>query len=142
MTDTKELRKLAEAATPGPWNYYDDSLSTGRIEIVALGKTVTRIYRSVPEEDGANAEFIAAANPQTIIALLDTIEAQAAEIEELKASTITHCEWYAARNQITHQAALLKQCWGYFNEIRMNDDQNRWTCDQAIAAIEQWENGK
>ncbi len=44
--------------------------------------------------------------------------------------------------QIEAQAALLKQCWGYFNEIRMNDDQNRWTCDQAIAAIEQYERGE
>ena len=139
MTDTKELRKLAEAATPGPWNYYDDSLSTGRIEIVALGKTVTRIYRSVPEEDGANAEFIAAANPQTIIALLDTTEAQAAEIEELKASTITHCEWYAARNQITHQAALLKQCKGVLDYYKYDPMTEHARLHEALAAIEQYE---
>ena len=41
--------------TPGPWTFYDDTASTGRIEIVALGKTVARIYRSVPEEDLPNA---------------------------------------------------------------------------------------
>ena len=142
MTDTKELRKLAEAATPGPWNYYDDSLSTGRIEIVAPGKTVTRIYRSVPEEDGANAEFIAAANPQTIIALLDTIEAQAAEIERLKASFTNELDSLSNRNYQLRmanadQAALLKRCkeamgWHY----RCTD------CTEELAAIEQWENGK
>ena len=47
--------------TPGPWTFYDDTASTGRIEIVALGKTVARIYRSVPEEDLPNARLIAAA---------------------------------------------------------------------------------
>lgn len=47
--------------TPGPWNLYDDTASTGRIEIVALGKTVARIYHSVPEEDLPNAHLIAAA---------------------------------------------------------------------------------
>ena len=54
--------------TPGPWNLYDDTASTGRIEIVALGKTVARIYRSVPEEDLPNARLIAAA-PEMLYAL-------------------------------------------------------------------------
>lgn len=49
--------------TPGPWDFYDDSNDgkTNRIEIVALGKTVARIYQSVPEEDLPNAKLIAAA---------------------------------------------------------------------------------
>lgn len=49
--------------TPGPWAVYDDSNDgkTNRIEIAALGKTVARIYHSVPEEDLPNARLIAAA---------------------------------------------------------------------------------
>lgn len=49
--------------TPGPWSFYDDSNDgkTNRIEIVAIGKTVARIYHSVPEEDLPNARLIAAA---------------------------------------------------------------------------------
>jgi hypothetical protein len=49
--------------TPGPWVVYDDSNNgkTNRIEIAALGKTVARIYHSVPEEDLPNARLIAAA---------------------------------------------------------------------------------
>ena len=49
--------------TPGPWNFYDDSNDgkTNRIEIVAVGKTVARIYHSVPAEDLPNARLIAAA---------------------------------------------------------------------------------
>lgn len=71
-----QLHKVAEAATPGPWSFYDDSNDgkTNRIEIVAIGKTVARIYHSVPEEDLPNAAHIAAANPSTILQLLDYIE--------------------------------------------------------------------
>ena len=51
------------AHTPGPWSFYDDSNDgkTNRIEIVAIGKTVARIYHSVPAEDLPNARLIAAA---------------------------------------------------------------------------------
>ena len=70
------LRKLAKEATPGPWSFYDDSNDgkTNRIEIVAIGKTVARIYHSVPDEDLPNARLIATANPSTILQLLDYIE--------------------------------------------------------------------
>jgi hypothetical protein len=58
--------------TPGPWVVYDDSNNgkTNRIEIAALGKTVARIYHSVPEEDLPNARLIAAA-PDLLEALQD-----------------------------------------------------------------------
>lgn len=64
--------------TPGPWNLYDDTASTGRIEIVALGKTVARIYRSVPEEDLPNARLIAAAPDllealRGVVAMIDSL---------------------------------------------------------------------
>lgn len=64
--------------TPGPWNFYDDTKSTGRIEIVALGKTVARIYHSVPEEDLPNARLIAAAPD-----LLSALELMVYMIEEM-----------------------------------------------------------
>lgn len=56
--------------TPGPWSFYDDSNDgrTNRIEIVAIGKTVARIYHSVPAEDLPNARLIAAA-PDLLAAL-------------------------------------------------------------------------
>ena len=56
--------------TPGPWKFYDDSNDgkTNRIEIVAIGKTVARIYHSVPEEDIPNARLIASA-PELLEAL-------------------------------------------------------------------------
>ena len=56
--------------TPGPWSFYDDSNDgkTNRIEIVAIGKTVARIYHSVPDEDLPNARLIAAA-PELLASL-------------------------------------------------------------------------
>lgn len=49
--------------TPRPWVVYDDSNDgkTNRIEIAAMGKTVARIYNSVPEQDMPNAHLIASA---------------------------------------------------------------------------------
>lgn len=62
MTDfLEELRRLKAAATKGPWRVYDDSNDgkTNRIEIVAIGKTIAHIYRSVPAVDLPNANLIA-----------------------------------------------------------------------------------
>ncbi len=60
--------------TPGPWVVYDDrnDWKTNRIEIAARGKTVARIYHSVPEEDLPNARLIAAA-PDLLEALQDIV---------------------------------------------------------------------
>lgn len=46
------------------WAVYDDRKSTGRIELVGIGKTVARMYltNSCEVEDLANAEFCAAAS--------------------------------------------------------------------------------
>src|ERR1035437_1328666 len=81
---TQQLRTLALAATPGPWTFYDDrnDAKTNRMEIVAVGKTVARIYQSVPEEDYHNAAYIAAVSPDAVIALLDQIDALTARFDE------------------------------------------------------------
>jgi hypothetical protein len=66
--------------TPGPWVVYDDSNDgkTNRIEIAARGKTVARIYHSVPEEDLPNARLIAAA-PDLLEALNTWLKQYSAE---------------------------------------------------------------
>lgn len=71
MTD--DLRKLAEAATPGPWQKIDD---TG---IWAVCSDMHRVGIDFNESDAA---FIAAANPAKIIELLDAIEAQRKLLEQ------------------------------------------------------------
>lgn len=74
--DTKKLRELANAATPGPW-FVNEDANYGNIWV---DSSVTK--EGVALCDGgdwigpcaANAAFIAAANPQTVLELLDEIE--------------------------------------------------------------------
>jgi len=65
-TQYKELRELAEKATPGPWK------REGRYIKVNMQQPVVCEVESRESRD--NAAFIAAANPQTILALLQELE--------------------------------------------------------------------
>jgi len=71
MIDRTELRKLAEAATPGPW-----FVTKGvRDEVLPIA-----FHASDPSPDhrvAENATYIAAANPETIKALLNEDELDA-----------------------------------------------------------------
>lgn len=67
--DTKRLRELAEAATPGPWVAED--YNEGEVYTVDPFKLVCKVWRHPQDQVAA---FIAAANPQTVIALLDEVE--------------------------------------------------------------------
>lgn len=81
MTDHAELRRLAKAATPGPWEYQAPLkiLAADRTSIVLIALSHAS-YR----EDEANSRLIAAANPKTILALLDEIDRLKAENEVLR----------------------------------------------------------
>lgn len=79
--DTAKLRALAEAATPGPWSVgHDDKecASTLRAQpvLATTGKPQGRPVDVIIPFGRAHSDaaFIAAANPQTVIALLDEIE--------------------------------------------------------------------
>ncbi|MGC0155795.1 ead/Ea22-like family protein [Chromobacterium vaccinii] len=75
------LRAAAAAAKPGPWEY---QTSNGWRRV---GTTAARPGRADGDvvahgaASPANLEFIAAANPAVVLALLDHIDAQAAELE-------------------------------------------------------------
>lgn len=84
--ECEELRRLAQAATPGPWaldhlptvfGQVDPSLRPG--DTVLLGHA----------EDAADARFIAAANPQVILALLDRTADLEARLAEARATIET-----------------------------------------------------
>lgn len=67
-----KLRKLAEGATPGPWTPSDHNgpqwkISGPRGEFHVIATTSQG-------NDEPNAAFIAAANPQTVLQLLDRVE--------------------------------------------------------------------
>lgn len=79
MTDKyAELRRLAESATPGPWESVKRSEYDGSYYFLIQtqeernGWEIAEIRMDVPHD---NAAFIAAANPSTILALLDELEA-------------------------------------------------------------------
>jgi hypothetical protein len=105
MIDTKELRRLAQAATPGPWiNHGRQPNVAGLPHSAVAAKTLlARVYSEAygdVEQETANASFIAAANPAAISELLDRLEAAEKERDALRAKVET------AENDADHQKAL------------------------------------
>ncbi|EHU9724854.1 ead/Ea22-like family protein [Escherichia coli] len=100
--DYQALREKAEKATCGIWSleYGEERFDAGDAlihrEVVGY-LPICRIEGAHPEsgfdedfqiEQQANAEFIAAANPATVLALLDELEAAKKRIAELEAREI------------------------------------------------------
>lgn len=90
MTDHAELRRVAEAATPGPWSCNRHwAIVGGPILEFTNGAAQQQIAMACgqswmrDDELRNNAEFIAANNPKTVLALLD-------EIDRLKAENCAH----------------------------------------------------
>ena len=82
--DTTKLRELSQNATPGPWEQINHIVftETGDLEwVVANARSGNSII---------DAEYIAAANPAAVLALLDevdrlrTIEAAARNLAKVK----------------------------------------------------------
>lgn len=77
MIDTDALRKLCKSATPGPWEQINHIVftETGDLEwVVANARSGNSII---------DAEYIAAANPATVLALLDEIDKLLAALTEI-----------------------------------------------------------
>ena len=69
------LRKLAEEATPGPWmRLFGERTVYDRMEDGCRGNVIVRADYPHSKADGENLDYIAAANPSTILQLLDYIE--------------------------------------------------------------------
>ena len=77
------LREAAGKATPGPWRSVEHSWSDtgiyhagGRVALIDISDEANEENQAELEGiASANAEYIVAANPQTILVLLDEIEA-------------------------------------------------------------------
>ncbi|MBJ9192490.1 ead/Ea22-like family protein [Citrobacter freundii] len=87
MTNKQALREAAEKATPGEWRRASTRFNgiTAQSAYPLCGKE--DILASAAEK--RDAEFIAAANPATVLALLDELEAAEKRIAELETRTIT-----------------------------------------------------
>jgi len=89
-TDTKQLRELAKAATPGTWGFgfYEQCTPATNHEPIAYwvaGWGPQRYdYDKSTYIKHNDARFIQAANPTTVLELLDTIEKQRALLERAK----------------------------------------------------------
>lgn len=91
MTDHAELRRAAEAATPGPWSCNRHwAIVGGPILEFTNGAAQQQIAMACgqswmrDDELRNNAEFIAANNPKTVLALLDEIDRLKAENDALR----------------------------------------------------------
>lgn len=126
MTTTTELRKLAEAATNGPWQWdgdvcnYDPEqeapwLVSGDIYPAVLSG---QIKCSRPDD----AAYIAAANPTKVIELLDTIEAQAKQIANLDMDYYAKCK----ELELAHES-YVKQ----IEALQADAERYRWLRDNC-----------
>jgi hypothetical protein len=86
MIDTKALREAAEKATPGPWRTEPCGTPNCWCEVVVsdVQDQEECIFPSGSAAK-ADAQFIAAANPQTVIALLDVVDAARAKKQAVDA---------------------------------------------------------
>lgn len=95
MTDHAELRRLAKAATPGEWRVQTGCswrrIGTDNGDGDVL-RPCTHPHDGWPDIAAPveNLEYIAAANPKTILALLDEIDRLKAENEALR-KIISEC---------------------------------------------------
>lgn len=90
MTDKTELKRLADAATQGEWTHFKHGVIKGGPAVkFANGSSQCQIAMTVGAdwmregEQGANADFIAAANPVAIKALIAENELARMRIKEL-----------------------------------------------------------
>ncbi len=89
--DTDRLRRLASEATPGPWEWCRGILWAGATwESQGRREWETNVMEATPP--ASDAEYIAAANPTAVLALLDRIDELAAKVEwlEIRAGFRSH----------------------------------------------------
>ena len=91
MIDTKNLRTLAEAATPGPWmRLFGERTVYDRMEDGCRGIAIVRSDYSPPtQKEAANIDYIAACSPDVLLALLDALERK----DNLLREQLTICKY-------------------------------------------------
>ena len=128
------LREATEKATSGKWERGDGNGNGGELLVYcddALGSAVcemTSEYNAIPKYQRINnLNFIAAANPTTVLALLDELESAEKRIAELEARTavVKHFDEF----QIVHYGGSEDYAKGYI------DCQNNYNKALAAAGI-------
>lgn len=77
-----KLKDLASSATNGPWmRLFGERTIYDRMEDGCRGNSIVRADTAFSAQDAVNLDFIAAANPSTILALIAKVEALEADAE-------------------------------------------------------------
>ena len=82
--DTDKLKALAMAATKGPWmRLFGERTVYDRMEDGCRGNAIVRADVAYSSQDADNLDFIAAANPATVLELIAERDELRAEVERL-----------------------------------------------------------
>lgn len=101
-----ELRKLAEAATPGPWKAEKYGITgAGDRDVVSWDYALNDTDRG---SEGTDKEFIASASPTTILALLDDLAAMTERAEKAERGLRILRECTAAERDRIYGDAMAK----------------------------------
>ncbi|WP_220123681.1 ead/Ea22-like family protein, partial [Enterobacter hormaechei] len=113
------LREVAEKATPGPWlwintgSYFSFLVPQSNQDphncIIDDGSSWGE-YGAVIKPESPDGVFIASANPATVMALLDELEAKDKQIDDLKATAAhSNAGWTEAHRQEARAEAAEKR---------------------------------
>ena len=91
MTDLDKLREKAQAATPGPWRVRLDAHSQDELSTVAIELAPLRWF-TVGYAPDADADYIAAADPTTVLALIDRLQRVETALREVAFWMEVECE--------------------------------------------------
>lgn len=122
--DKQALREAAEKATPGEWKRMmrnSDELMT-TFHGIAIGNVFVEL--TTGKRDIFDAEFIAASNPATMLALLDELEAAEKRIAELERK-----EQHSDRQSVIDALASSGEEWSDIEEYMQ-----KWDAERAAAA--------
>ena len=127
--DIEELKRLAEAATPGPW-YDRDGVLRGTGGGI---KPIATIY------NGLNSPYIAAANPAAILALIAEIDSLRDEVNGLTGELGRERErldWAVSRESFYDHTTHVFFCDRAFKipkpQVRIETDNFRATIDELM----------
>ncbi|MBD1590231.1 ead/Ea22-like family protein [Pseudomonas typographi] len=84
--DYAELKRLAEAATPGPWSARTDDLCYA---VTTLGRFRIIVGSAPADDPEPDALFIAAANPAAVLELIAELESANARLHEVAVACAT-----------------------------------------------------
>ncbi|HCB2552710.1 ead/Ea22-like family protein [Escherichia coli] len=151
--DYQALREKAEKATSGVWSleYGEERFDAGDAlihrEVVGY-LPICRIEGAHPEsgfdedfqmEQQANAEFIAAANPATVLALLDELETAKKRIAELEAEPVS--QTYNL-NELSGNSPVTPDSWISCSERMPNEEDVLVYCSDTKEQMVGFHKGK